>query len=212
MAATIEATLSSPITAEAYLKMQRSGPRELAPKYELINQNLVLMAGASRNHVKINKNLIYTLEHQVRTHHLNHEVSANDMRVVSHVESKNYFYPDLVVVENKPYFEDEALQDTLMNPTIVIEVLSNSTEALDRGDKFRSYRLTKSVKEYILVSQYTPFVEHHYLGDNGRWQLDDYTEGVIPLKTAPFELSLEDIYFKVDFNDPIANKDPEPVI
>ena len=185
MAATIEATLSSPITAEAYLKMQRSGPRELAPKYELINQNLVLMAGASRNHVKINTNLTSEFHQQMKKNKTAHEVYANDMRVVSHVETKNYFYPDLVVVENKPYFEDEAFQDTLMNPTIIIEVLSNSTEALDRGEKFRHYRHTKSVKEYIMVNLYHPDVEHYYLGDNGHWQLDDYTEGVIPLKTAP---------------------------
>ena len=211
MVATIETTLSYPTTAEAYLEMQRSGPRELAPKYELINQNLVLMAGASRNHVKINTNLTSEFHQQMKKNKTAHEVYANDMRVVSHVETKNYFYPDLVVVENKPYFEDETLQDTLMNPTIILEVLSNSTEALDRGDKFKSYRLTKSVKEYILVNQYAPYVEHYYLNENGRWQLDDYTEGVIPLKTTPFELNFDDIYFKVDFNDPVANKDPEPV-
>jgi Uma2 family endonuclease len=211
MIATIETTLTAPITAEAYLEMQRSGPRESAPKYELINQNLILMAGASRNHVKINTNLTYLFGHQVRLHDLDHEVYANDMRVVSHVETKNYFYPDVVVVEKKPYFEDDIHQDTLMNPTIVVEILSHSTEAIDRGDKFKSYRLTKSVKEYILVNQYTAHIEHYYRGDDKRWQLDDYTEGVIVLKTLPFELKIEDIYFKVDFKDPIASQDPAPV-
>jgi Uma2 family endonuclease len=187
------------LTAEDYLKMQRLGPRELAPKYEFFNQKLRLMAGASQNHNEINKNLTFSIEFQIRQHNSQHRVYANDMRTVSYLSYKNYLYPDIVVVSGKPYFDDER-NDSLANPTLIIEVLSDSTESFDRGDKFRSYRQTPSIKEYIVVSQKECCIEQYFKDEKGRWQIGDIiTEGTFKLETIPFELSVDDIYRNVVF-------------
>ena len=189
------------MTAEEYLKMQRSGPRELAPKYEFFNQKLKLMAGGSPNHNRINRNLTFLLELQVRQHDTKQEVFANDMRTVSYLMYKNYLYPDVVVVDGKPYYDDER-GDNLANPTLIIEVLSDSTESFDRGDKFRSYRQTPSMKEYIVVSQKERCIEQFFKDEKGRWQISDIiTEGTFKLETIPFELSVDDVYRNVVFTD-----------
>jgi Uma2 family endonuclease len=210
MTETSDLLLQMPMTAEAYLKHQRSGSRESAPKYEFINKKLILLTGASRSHATINSNLAYILQHQMRTHKSPHFIWGNDMRVVSYVEERNYFYPDVVIAE-KPYFENDEYQDTLMNPTVVMEVLSKSTEGIDRGAKLRSFRKTKSVREYVLVNQYEVCIEHFYADDAGNWHFGDIvTEGDLTLKTLPFVLNIEEVYFKVDFDDPAASKDPDP--
>ncbi len=194
------------ITVEGYLKMQRSGPRELTGKYEFFNQKLRLMAGASANHNRINRNLTYLLELTVRQNDTQHEVFANDMRTVSYLTHKNYLYPDIVVVDGNPYYDDEK-DDNLANPSLIIEVLSNSTESFDRGDKFRSYRQTPSMKEYILVSQKEKCIEQYFKNEKGKWQIGDIiTEGTFKLETMPFVLSVDDIYRKVVFDDISASE------
>ena len=195
-------TLTAPqekMTAEEYLKMQRSAARELTDKYEFFNHKLIPMAGGSPNHNRINRNLTYLLEDQIRRHSTQHEVFANDLRTVSHLKYKNYLYPDIVLVDGKPYFDDEK-NDNLVNPLLIVEVLSDTTEGFDRGDKFKSYRLTPSIKEYILVSQKEQSVELFYKDENDRWQIGDIiVEGVVKLQTSPFEMLIEDIYRNVDF-------------
>lgn len=190
------------MTEVEYLKMQRSGPRELTGKYEFFNQKLRLMAGASPNHNEINANLTFILKTQVRLHKTNQRIYANDMRTVSYLTYKNYLYPDIVVVDGKPYFDDEN-GDNLANPSLIIEVLSDSTETFDRSDKFRSYRQTPSMKEYILVSQKEKCIEQYFKDERGRWQIGDIiTEGTFKLETIPFELSVDDIYENVVFPPP----------
>ena len=189
------------MTVDAYLKQQRSGPREQTEKYEFFNQKLRLMAGASPNHNRINRNLTYLLEHQIIQNNTNQEVFANDMRTVSYLSYKNFLYPDIVVVDGKPYYDDEN-GDNLANPSLIIEVLSDSTEVFDRGDKFRSYRQTPSMKEYIVISQKERCIEQFFKDEKGRWQIADIiTEGTFKLETIPFELSVEDIYRNVVFVD-----------
>jgi Uma2 family endonuclease len=190
------------MTAEEYLTMQRSGPRELAPKYEFFNQKLRLMAGANANHNEINKNLTFVIEFQIRQNNTPQEVYANDMRTVSYLSNKNYLYPDIVLVDGKPYFDDER-DDSLANPSLIIEILSDSTETFDRSDKFRSYRQTPSMKEYIVVSQKEKCIEQFFKDEKGRWQIGDIiTEGTFKLETIPFELSVDDIYRNVVFPPP----------
>ena len=197
------ATISAPqdkMTAEEYLKMQRSGPREVTGKYEFINQKLIFMAGASPNHNRITRNLTTKLDNQIVAHGTNQELFANELRTVSYSPNKNYLYPDIVVVDGVPYFDDEN-GDNLANPTLIIEVLSKTTEGIDRGDKFKSYRQTPSIKEYLLVSQKEKSIEQFYKDENGRWQIGDiFTEGTFKLQTLPFELSVEDVYRNVDLS------------
>ena len=92
--------------------------------------------------------------------------------------------------------------DNLANPSLIIEVLSDSTEVFDRGDKFRSYRQTPSMKEYIVISQKERCIEQFFKDEKGRWQIADIiTEGTFKLETIPFELSVEGIYRNVVFAD-----------
>jgi Uma2 family endonuclease len=120
------------ITAEEYLKMERNGLRERIGKHEFFNSSLILKSGSSHNHNLITSNLTYTLEFQSRQNPRKYIVFAIDMRTISHIPNKNYFYPDVEIVEGRAIFDDEH-KDILVNPCLIIEVLSDSTEKFDRG-------------------------------------------------------------------------------
>lgn len=121
----------------------------------------------------------------------------SDMRVSPN--AKGYFYPDVVVACNKIHFLDER-EDTILNPTVVFEVLSKSTASYDRVDKFIEYRSIKSLRDYLLVSQETMMVEHHSRQADGwllqeRKQLSDH----IQLASLNLSLGLDVIYEGVEF-------------
>jgi Uma2 family endonuclease len=110
---------------------------------------------------------------------------------------KNYLYPDVFVVENQPIFDDEH-RDIVTNPILIVEVLSEGTEAFDRGDKFLSYQKIETLREYILVSQDKHRVEQYILNQKGKWQQEEVlSDGVLQFKCLPFELPLDDIYLNV---------------
>jgi Uma2 family endonuclease len=130
---------------------------------------------------------------------LNLDITTSETKVISFLDYKNYLYPDVVVVDGKPYFEDDN-KDVLVNPTLLVEVLSESTEAFDRGEKFKSYRQIKSLKEYILINSMKESIEQFYCDENGRWQIGDaLNEGVLKLQSLPIELSFDEVYFNVVF-------------
>lgn len=111
-----------------------------------------------------------------------------------------YFYPDIVVVCDDVQVED-AEEDTLLNPTLIIEVLSPSTEAYDRGLKFQRYREIKSLKEYVLIAQDKPHIEHFVRQKDGLWQFSDVDglETTLPLPSIDCTLALAEVYEQVDF-------------
>ena len=155
------------------------------------------MADTSNNHNLITKNLVYTLEHPIRQKRTSHLIYAQDMRVISHLPHKNYFYPDIAIVENLPLFDDEN-KDVLVNPILIIEVLSDTTESFDRGDKFKSYSHISTLKEYFLVSQEGKCIEQFYKNTSGNWEIGSViTEGTEKMKTIPFELSIEQVYLNM---------------
>jgi Uma2 family endonuclease len=103
-------------------------------------------------------------------------------------------------VDGISFFDDD-FKDVLVNPTLIIEVLSDSTEKFDRGDKFKSYRNIPSFREYILVSQEATCLEQFYKNEHNKWEIGDITtEGSLILKSLPFELSIDAVYFKINFN------------
>jgi Uma2 family endonuclease len=111
-----------------------------------------------------------------------------------------YTYPDIVAVCGEPQFEDENL-DTLVNPALIIEVLSESTERYDRGSKFARYRSIATLREYVMVSQWERSVERFLLREDGTW---DYTESTDPngsmeLTSIACSIPLSTVYHKVDF-------------
>ena len=114
-----------------------------------------------------------------------------------------YTYPDVVVACGEPRFEDQHV-DTLLNPTVIIEVLSDSTAAYDRGDKFAHYRTLESLSDYLLVAQDKPRIEHYRRQADGQWLYSaaDGLEARIEIPTIACTLHLAEVYDRVTFPDP----------
>lgn len=182
------------MTEAEYLTFERAS--EL--KHEFINGEVFAMSGASRAHNLIVINTLATLHTQLRQGDC--EIYPSDMRVKI-IASTRYTYPDITVVCGEPQFADNEF-DTLLNPLLLIEVLSPSTEAYDRGDKFQHYRKIPSLRDTILISQATAQIDHYHLQDNGTWSLTD-AEGLtatLTLEAIGCELKLADVYERVQFD------------
>ena len=182
------------ITPQEYLALERKA----AYKSEYLDGHIIAMSGASFKHSLIISNISGELHLQFKGRGCS--VHTNDMRVSPNPRD-SYFYPDVVVVCGEPQFEDEAF-DTLLNPIVIVEVLSPSTEAYDRGEKFRRYQQLASLKEYVLVSQDKVWVEHHRR-HGAQWILSHYRyfEEVLPLTSIGCEVPLRDIYARVILNE-----------
>jgi len=183
-------------TPEEYLNLERAAPW----KSEYLDGEIFAMAGTSRQHVRIVRNLIARIDEQLRDTPC--EVLGSDMRVkVS--RTGLYTYPDTTIVCGELEFEDQKF-DTLLNPKVVFEVLSESTEAYDRGKKFRHYGQIPTLAEYVLVSQTEPVVDRFVRQPDQSWRVITYQglEAVLELESVPCRLRLEDVYFKVEFLEP----------
>jgi Uma2 family endonuclease len=189
-----------PYTIEEYLALERSS--EL--KHEYISGEIVAMAGATRAHNLITGNIAQSLRNQLEGRAC--ETYSNDMRV--RTTPADYTYPDVVVVCEEPQFEDAEF-DTLLNPSVVVEVLSKSSEARDRGEKFSDYRGIHSVKETVFVSQHRMRVELYVRQSNDEWTLHDISDpaGLIVLSSIECTLTLAEIYKRVEFPPPRRLRD-----
>lgn len=183
-------TLEPPVTPEEYLVRERAAEY----KNELVDGQIRAMTGASRAHVRIVGDLFAALHSRLRGGPC--EVLANDMRV-GIAGAGAYLYPDLVAHCEAPRFEDAEL-DTLLNPAVVVEVLSKSTERYDRGEKFALYRRLESLREYVLVDTHRMHVEH-FAREGERWLLteSDGPEGVLALPSLGCSVPLREIYERV---------------
>jgi len=179
-------------TPVEYLALERAAER----KHELIDGRIVAMAGASRNHSLVASPLIRLLGNQLDGQPC--EVHGGDLRVRV-AEGGLYTYPDVAVVCDEPRFDD-AQRDTLLNPTVLFEVLSPATEAYDRGERFARYRQLPSLKEYVLVAQDRPRIER-FARDGEDWILTafDGPAAAVELASTGCELRLADVYAKVDW-------------
>jgi Uma2 family endonuclease len=189
---TVLAENPSYLAPEEYLAAER----EATTRSEYFNGEVYAMAGASREHVAIVANLTYLFVGQFKGRPCS--TFTNDMRLkVS--ETGLYAYPDVMALCGEPHFEDSAA-DTLTNPSVIIEVLSESTERYDRGDKFAHYRRLASLRDYVLVSQRRPRLEH-YTRRGEDWVLReiDGLDAVLRLPDIGCELPLADIYDKLTF-------------
>ncbi len=182
------------ITPEAYLALERRAQY----KSEYINGEILAMSGASRAHNIITVDITTELNIQLRKRGC--DVYSGDMRVRTNPTS-SYFYPDVVVVCDKPRFEDNVF-DTLLNPILIVEVLSPSTETYDRGEKFAHYQEFVSLRDYILVAQDRMHVVHHRLIETQWVQKEFYTpDDVLTLDSIECKLPLRDIYTRVAFSE-----------
>ncbi|HMT94190.1 Uma2 family endonuclease [uncultured Thiothrix sp.] len=174
------------------------GERQAPEKHEYIQGQIYAMAGASREHNQLVFNLAGLLHAQLRAKPCSAFVA--DMRVRTR-PNEAYFYPDLTVVCGELQFEDEH-SDTLLNPSVIIEVLSPSTEGYDRGAKFAHYRRLASLQEYILVAQDRLSIEHYLRTAEGQWLLSEASEWQqeLVIHSINCVLTVQDVYEKVLIN------------
>ena len=183
------------ITPAEYLERER----EADSRSEYLNGRIYAMSGASLRHNRIVAGLAVALGVQLRRKPC--EPFFGDMRVKINPTGL-YTYPDVVVVCGEPQLEDQHF-DTLLNPAVIIEVLSASTEAYDRGEKFAHYRALGSLTDYLLVAQDKPSIEHYCRQANGQW-LYSASEGLeahIEIATIGCALPFAEIYERVEFSD-----------
>lgn len=120
----------------------------------------------------------------------------SDMKVKAEA-SRRYYYPDATVVCGPPVFVD-GRRDVLLNPSVVVEVLSDSTERRDRGEKAQAYRSIPSCTDYVLCSTAQPLIEHHTRDADGFWRLREYGPGeLVPLSAAAVVLAVDEVYQNV---------------
>jgi len=179
------------ITPEEYLALERQSEH----RSEYYDGEIFAMTGASLRHNRITLNIGSELNVQLKAREC--QAFTSDMRV--HVPATGlYTYPDVVVVCGEPQLEDEHL-DTLLNPVLIVEVLSKSTARYDRTGTFSDYRSIPSFAEYLLVAQDEHRVEHYAKQLDGRWLLTEYRslEDAAQLDSIQCSLSLKEIYDKV---------------
>lgn len=156
------------------------------------------MAGAKRAHDQVVANLIAGLHRQFRSRPC--QVYPSDMRVTASATAL-YTYPDVVAVCGEQLFLDDQ-QDTLLNPGLLVEVLSPSTEAYDRGRKFEQYKVIESLSEYLLVASDRVHADLYTRQADDRWLLSsgDTMEDSLALESVGAQLTLADLYEKVDLS------------
>jgi Uma2 family endonuclease len=184
--------LDNYLTPEEYLALERSAEQ----KSEYVDGAAFAMSGASLRHNTIVANVIAELVQQLKGR--NCRVLPSDMKVRM-PDSRRFFYPDVSVVRGEPQFHD-GRGDVLLNPTLIVEVLSESTAAFDRGDKFQAYQQLESLKEYLLISQDKNVVEQYVRQTREVWS---YTatvglESSLFLPSIECTLSLGATYDKVE--------------
>ena len=180
------------VTAEQYLVIDRAAEF----RHELLDGKIVALPGGNIRHAQLRMNLIGELHARVRGTHC--EIFGCDLRV--RVSPRMYTYPDLTIVSGSPAVAD-VRQDILLNPTVIFEVLSPSTEHYDRGLKFRRYREIESLTDYILVDQDQTRIEQFTRGDANTWTLHDYQRANELLRIASIGISLPlaGIYQGIEF-------------
>ena len=168
-------------------------------RYEYCNGEMIVMSGGTATHSRITVEITTCLNISVRG--TNFQVYNGDMQIW--IPNFNHgTYADVLVVNGEPEFNDDRT-DEILNPLLIVEVLSPSTEADDRGDKFTKYRPIPSFCEYLVVSQAEPYIEQYLRLENGdRWQLQTYDQldHIISLESLKIELPLQEIYRRVDFD------------
>ncbi len=188
-------------TVAEYLSMDR----DASDKHEFAFGEIYAMGGASARHVEIVGNIVSELRNHLRQRPC--RVYSTDLRLCVDADHR-YTYPDVVVVCGQPQFLDDRL-DTLLNPDLIVEVLSESTRNYDRGDKFQQYRGIPSFREYLLVDQAKAHVERYSKQQDGTWSLweTDSSDHVVHLESIAVRLPVSEIYLKVEFDqaaDPSA--------
>jgi Uma2 family endonuclease len=180
-------------TPEEYLALEEAAEY----KSEYRDGEIIPMTGGTTNHNRISLNMSIALRLALKG--LDYDVFMGDVRLWM-TKKRIYTYPDVMVIPGKPEYLNNR-KDIVMNPQVIIEVLSKSTKAYDRGDKFKFYQTIPTFQEYVLIDQSQVYIEHYCKLANKRWSYRQYDEedGALVFNSFQVEVALADIYEKVDF-------------
>lgn len=204
MTATLQVTEQP--TAQRYFTEEEYLALEEAAEYksEYRDGEIIPMTGGTTNHNRISLNMSIALRLALKG--LDYDVFMGDVRLWM-TKKRIYTYPDVMVIPGKPEYYNNR-KDTVINPQVIIEVLSKSTKSYDRSDKFQFYQTLPTFQEYILIDQSRIYVEQYCKLANKRWSYSQYDEEDTALVFNFFqvEVPLADMYEKVDFE---AENEPE---
>jgi Uma2 family endonuclease len=188
------AALKNTCTPQEYLALERQAEF----KSEYLNGVIVAVAGANRHHSLITGNISQSISNQLARRP--RETYSSNMRVLVN-RTGLYAYPDVFVVCGEPRFEDSEV-DTLLNPTVIVEVFSPTTESLDPGKKFTHYRQLESLREFVIVADDEILVER-YLRRGDEWIFTDFRhlDDTLSLTSIDCHVPLREIYARIEFPD-----------
>ena len=188
------ATAPKTYTAEEYLALEL----ESDLRHEFRNGAVVELTGGTPEHNEIVRMFIFLLTASLRKQP--YSIFVTDQRLWIPAV-KLYTYPDVMVTPKPPELQPDR-KDTVMNPILIAETLSQSTQNYDRGDKFAAYRTMESFQEYVLIDQYRPQVDHYVKQSVDQWLLTTYRglEASFRLPAVGVEMALADLYEAVEFN------------
>ncbi|OYD92173.1 hypothetical protein CDG77_14990 [Nostoc sp. 'Peltigera membranacea cyanobiont' 213] len=186
-------------TPEEYLELEEAAEY----KSEYIDGEIIPMAGGTVNHNQIALNLSTELNFAFKKQ--NYRVFMGDVRLWI-LQKLTYTYPDVMILAGEPEFFNNR-KDIILNPQIIVEILSKSTKGYDREDKFQAYRTISTFQEYLLIDQTRIHVDQFSKTGKKQWALREYDEEdeAIAFVTVPFEISLQDLYNKVKF-EPVESE------
>jgi Uma2 family endonuclease len=186
-------------TPEEYLEFEVNSEE----RHEYINGEIVLMAGGTPNHNQITLNLSSSLNFAFKRQP--YRVFVTDQRLWI-PRKRIYTYPDVMVVSGELQLQ-AGRRDTITNPLMIAEVLSESTRSYDKDAKFAAYRTIPSFQEYLLIDQYTMHIEHYFKTEQKRWVFAEYddVDEIVSLNSLSFQITLADIYDKVEFESAEAS-------
>jgi Uma2 family endonuclease len=181
------------LTEEQYLEIERTAER----KSEYFNGEMFAMAGASIQHVAINDNLVGILLRVLAGSGCRSYSRDLRLRISS---TGMYTYPDMVVICGKIQLS-ETDKNTVTNPTVIVEILSPSTQNYDRGDKFAHYRAIPSLREYVMIAQDRIHLERFTLQEDGAWLFRETSdaESVVAIESIGVNFPLGEVYSGVEF-------------
>lgn len=192
----LDSEVAKTFTPDEYRAMEETA----VERHEYCNGEIIVMPGGSEVHSAIASNILIYLGFLLRD--TDFRFYNSDLRIW--IPDFNHgTYADVLVINGEPEFHDNRT-DEIINPLLIIEVLSPSTQGYDRGDKFRKYRSLASFCEYVLVSQTEPYIEHYYKQEDqnhNRWQLQvyDQIDQAVFLHSLNVEMPMEEIYRRIKF-------------
>ncbi len=180
-------------TPEEYLEFEVNSEE----RHEYINGEIVLMTGGTPSHNKIAGNFYAALNFALKRQPYDVFFTYQRLWIP---RKRIYTYPDVMVVQGELQLQ-EGRRDTITNPLMIAEVLSASTRSYDKDAKFTAYRTIPGFQEYLLIDQYTMHIEQYFKTEQKRWIFSEYDDAneIVSLNSLSFQISLADIYDKIEF-------------